>query len=320
MNARTPAVSVVVIAYNEAARIADCVLSIARQQFTDIEIIVVDDGSLDGTVSVLRRALGHDDRLRVLELGTNQGRGAARRAGLEAATGATIGFVDADIVLDPTWLDRLLVALPGNAAVSGIAVPDGDCAVLWRIFSPTARIKQGSEQITGNNVLFDGAVIRETGFDAASRLGEDFRLASTLRRQGHRLTTVADVTVEHREAKTYAKALRWLYDSGVDATSLLVEFRRFRLPDLAWLLWLGGMLLALPTMFAGIAPALVMAGVATLTAGISFGHTFSRFDPRTRTGRWALAAIANLPLMSCYLIGRTVGALRLIADRRPGHQ
>ena len=312
--ASNPSVSIVVIAYNEEARIADCVASIAAQGFLDTEIIVVDDGSLDGTVDVLRRSFAGEGRLRVLELGSNQGRGAARLAGLSATRGELIAFVDADIVLPPTWLQELVAALPGHSAVSGIAVPDGDCAVLWRMFSPTARVKAGSEEITGNNVLFVGSVIREIGFDAQSRLGEDFRLAGRMRAAGHTLATVPGITVEHHEAKTYRKALRWLYESGVDASSLLQEFGRVRLPDLAWLAWLVAHLFLLTALAARPASALLVGLLSFVcSSAIAFAHAYSRFDPRRRSGRWVLAALANIPLMTGYLIGRTVGTARVIA-------
>ena len=315
-----PEVSIVVIAYNEQARIVDCVASIAAQTYTDTEIIVVDDGSLDGTVAVLRDAFGYEDRLRIIELGTNQGRGAARLAGLEATRGRLIGFVDADIVLTPTWLDDLLEALPGHSAVSGIAVPDGDCAVLWRIFRPSARVKAGSEQITGNNVLFDGDVIREIGFDAQSRLGEDFRLASRMRGLGHELATVAHVTVEHREAKTYRKAFHWLYESGVDASSLLAEFGRFRLPDLTWMIWLVCQVVIAATMLAAPRAALALIAVSFLTtSAVAFGHAYSRFDPARHPLRWMAAAVANIPLMNAYLVGRTIGTGRLALRRLTGN-
>jgi len=309
----SPRVSVIVIAYNEQERIGDCVASITAQSFEDIEIVIVDDGSTDSTVDRLQAAFSDETRLRILELGQNRGRGAARLAGLEAARGDLIAFVDADIVLQGAWLQSLLDNLPGHSAVSGIAVPDGDCAVIWRMFRPTARIHAGSEQITGNNVLFVGDVIREIGFDATSKLGEDFRLASRMRGLGHRLATVSEVTVEHREAKTYRKAFRWLFDSGVDATSLFVEFGRVRLPDVTWLAWLLGQC-ALVTLLAMTPISLFVVGAISgiLTASVAFGHVYSRFDPRLHPIRWLLAAFANVPLMGAYLVGRTVGAVRIL--------
>jgi glycosyltransferase involved in cell wall biosynthesis len=312
----TRTVSIVVIAYNEQSRILDCLNSIQTQTFSDIEVIVVDDGSLDKTPELLLQYSLSEPRLRVIAFESNKGRGAARLAGLQAASSPLIAFVDADIVLSPSWLQSLVDALPGHSAVSGIAVPDGDCAVLWRIFRPTARINPGSEQITGNNVLFLGDVIREIGFDAHSRLGEDFRLASRLRALGHSLATIPSVTVQHREAKTYAKAILWLYESGVDASSLLLEFRRIRLPDITWATWFTLHLLLLPVaLLLSVYPLLVLLTSTILTVLPALGHAFARFQPFPHPLRFLAASLANIPLMTAYLIGRTVGTLRLLFSR-----
>src|SRR4051812_35918458 len=125
--------SLIVIAYNERRRAPDCIRAILSQRTaSSYEVILVDDGSTDGTVDAVAEVAGTDPRFRVLRLGENRGRGAARDAGVAAAHGSAIGFVDADITLPPDWLDRCLTALPGAAAASGIAVPDGDAAVAAR--------------------------------------------------------------------------------------------------------------------------------------------------------------------------------------------
>lgn len=310
----TQLVSIVVIAFNEEVRIVDCLNSISGQSYYNMEIIVVDDGSTDNTVGVIRESFPSDDRIKIIELGSNQGRGAARLTGLEAATGSLIGFVDADIVLSPDWLDTLILALHGRSAVSGVAVPDGDCAVIWRIFRPVARVTPGSEEITGNNVLFQGDIIREIGFDPKSRLGEDFRLASRMRGLGHSLATITSVVVEHREAKSYTKAIRWLYDSGVDAASLLLEFRRVRTPDIAWFIWFLTHLVLIAYILVDPDGFVVYALISIfLTGFIAFSHVFARFDPRPNPRGWLLAGLANIILMSAYLVGRSVGLLCLIS-------
>ena len=314
--------SLIVIAYNEEKRIVECVSSILAQEYRgEYEVIVVDDGSVDHTVAVLRARFPGESRLRIVELGVNQGRGAARDAGIQAALGGTVGFVDADIVLPLDWLHLLSSELEGRSAVSGIAVPDGDCAVLWRIFKPEARVKAGSEQITGNNVLFVGDVIRANGFDRSSKLGEDFRLASRLRSEGHVLATIGSVSVEHREAKSYRKAVRWLFESGVDASRLLVEFSRVRMPDLSWFGWavassMGGALLAAGAISVGSAAL----GEFLLISVVAAGHCWSRFDPRKHPGRWLAACVANIPLIAAYLIGRSVGVLVVGYERMTGRK
>jgi len=76
------------------------------------------------------------------------------RSGQDSADSRWIGFVDADIVVPENWIDRCLEELVSADGVSGIAQPDGDCAVLWRICEPALRDRPGSAEITGNNVIF----------------------------------------------------------------------------------------------------------------------------------------------------------------------
>jgi GT2 family glycosyltransferase len=297
--------SIVVIAFNEAARIGRCLDALTRQDHTgEHEIIVVDDGSTDETAEIAAR---YAPAVRVVRLAQNQGRGAARRAGVDAARGTAIGFVDADIVVGEDWLRRCLDTLPGRAAVGGIAVPDGDIAPLARITGATLRPIGGSMPITGNNVLFDGEILRRTGFDETARLGEDFRLAARLLEEGHLLERVPGLEVAHHETKTYRKSLGWLHESGIDATTLLVEHRRVRTPDLAWAGSVGaltaGVLLALRR-----GPYWLLLGPLALL-GVSVLHTVTRFRPRP-VGRFLAALLLNIPLTASYLAGRTRGTAR----------
>ncbi len=92
-------VSVVMPAFNAEATIASAVASVRRQTRGDWELIVVDDGSADRTAALAEMAAALDRRIRVIRQ-RNQGVSAARNAGIEAATGRYLAFLDAD----DTWL------------------------------------------------------------------------------------------------------------------------------------------------------------------------------------------------------------------------
>lgn len=101
-----PKISVVVPVYNVEDYLGKCLDSILEQTLTDIEIICVNDGSTDSSLSILQAYEKKDNRIVVVNQ-KNQGLGAARNAGIAKAQGIYIGFVDSDDFIDPTMFEKL---------------------------------------------------------------------------------------------------------------------------------------------------------------------------------------------------------------------
>lgn len=99
------AVSVIVPVFNGEATIERCIKSISEQSLENIEIIIVDDGSTDNTPSVIRSIC--DTRIRIITQ-ENAGQGVARNAGIMAARGRYIAFVDADDTIEKDMLNVML--------------------------------------------------------------------------------------------------------------------------------------------------------------------------------------------------------------------
>lgn len=99
-------VSVVVPAYNVGLYIEDCIKSIINQTYSNWELIVVDDGSTDNTLTLAKKAAGTDHRIRIHSQ-NNQGVSVARNTGLSLATGEEIIFLDGD----DFWLSKCLQKL-----------------------------------------------------------------------------------------------------------------------------------------------------------------------------------------------------------------
>lgn len=115
-----PRLSVVIPAFNEAARLPaylDEVVSFLEGRGEAYEVLVVDDGSTDGTVASVRSLVDRYPAVRVLPLGRNRGKGAAVRAGMLAASGMARLFTDADGATPIAELKRLEPALAAGADV-----------------------------------------------------------------------------------------------------------------------------------------------------------------------------------------------------------
>ena len=99
--------SVIVPVFNTAGTLERCVRSILSQQVDGLELILVDDGSTDGSPALCDRLSGADDRVRVIHR-ANGGLSAARNTGIDAATGTWIAFADSDDELAPDTLSANL--------------------------------------------------------------------------------------------------------------------------------------------------------------------------------------------------------------------
>jgi glycosyltransferase involved in cell wall biosynthesis len=107
-----PALSVIVTSYNIENYLDQCLGTIVGQTLRDIEIIVVDDGSTDGTPEIIRRWAERDDRIVPVLLPENTigGVASAANAGMDRATGDYVGFADGDDVYDVRMFELLLQA------------------------------------------------------------------------------------------------------------------------------------------------------------------------------------------------------------------
>lgn len=103
-----PIVSIVVPAYNAERYLGECLDSLINQSYRDIEVVIVDDSSVDETAAVARLYCLNDDRVRLIKLPTNSGTLAARRAGVLASRGDFVMLVDQDDELDPNAIERLV--------------------------------------------------------------------------------------------------------------------------------------------------------------------------------------------------------------------
>lgn len=100
-------ISIVVPVYNKESYLEECIASIQKQTYPEIELWLVDDGSTDGSTALCQRFCRNDERIHFIHQ-ENQGQNAARRAGVEAAQGEWLVFVDADDYVAPEMCSLLM--------------------------------------------------------------------------------------------------------------------------------------------------------------------------------------------------------------------
>jgi glycosyltransferase involved in cell wall biosynthesis len=225
-------VSIVVPAFNEERTIREVLRRVAGMRLAS-EIIVVDDGSADGTVAIVRSLEGEIEGLRLLEQGVNRGKGAAVRAGIRASVGDVVVIQDADLEYDPADLPALLRPLQEGVAdvVYGTRLRGGEpqrAHLFWHYAGNRAL-----SLLT--NVLYNTTISdMEVGYKAfrgelirsVRLVSDDFRIepelaAKTLRIPGVRLY---EVPISYY-GRTYAEGKKITWRDGYRALGALVRFR-----------------------------------------------------------------------------------------------
>ncbi len=220
-------ISVIVPCYNAAPYLRACLDSLCAQTERDIEIIVVDDGSTDGSGAIADAYAAQEPRVAVLH-GDNRGVSAARNAGLAAARGDRVAFVDADDTLP----EGAFAALCGDAdIVCGLIAEDdraGERYVLTPLRQLTTRDAQIRALIDGDRVLnspcnklYSRALIGDTRFMEGLKIGEDALFNLELYARAGSTALVPEVTYTYRmhggsamhgvtREQHYARHLPWL--------------------------------------------------------------------------------------------------------------
>lgn len=103
-------ISIIIPAYNMEKYLENCVKSVLNQTYSDIEIIIIDDGSIDNTCKIEESLSNADKRVKIIRQ-RNKGVSMARNAGIEEAKGEYIAFVDADDEIEPEYIETLVLGI-----------------------------------------------------------------------------------------------------------------------------------------------------------------------------------------------------------------
>ena len=243
LRARWPSVSVVVCAHNEADLVERCLASLAECPYPDLEVVFCDDGSTDETLEIARRF-----PFRVLAL-PHGGLSRARNAGIEAATGEVVAFLDADAECHPDWPYHLVVSLEDEHAVAtgGPNLPPPDRPFVERAvaLAPGAPVHvlvkdDRAEHVPGCNMAFRKSALEEIqGFDAVyTSAGDDVDVCWRLLDLGHEIAFAPAAQVRHHRPASIWEYLRQQRSYG-RAERMLAGRHRHRFNTLGQARWSG---------------------------------------------------------------------------------
>ena len=243
-----PFLSVVVPTYNEPARLRATLVSLAQQQFpaADVEIVVVDDGSLPALAVEELRALAEPFQLLLRQHEGNQGRAKARNSGIRAARGEVVVFLDGDMTVEPGFL---------HSHKSFHQIHEANCVCIGNIrfamsIRPNAlfryiegrgvhRFESGSAVpyncfVTGNSSIRRQSLVTTGLFDEDFHAygGEDLELGYRLSSAGVAFYYEATAVSNHHELRSLAELCDLMSAYGAESIPSILE----KHPELASLL------------------------------------------------------------------------------------
>jgi glycosyltransferase involved in cell wall biosynthesis len=174
-----PAVSVIMPAFNVAPYIGEAIESVLGQTFADLELLVVDDGSTDGTEVVAEGYAARDSRVRVIRQ-TNGGISTARNRALRIATSPVIAILDSDDAWDPAYLRVQMAILDTRANVDVVTgnawflggSQNGRPARPWPDLRPAPTL---ADMLADETAVFIMSIFRRRVYEAIGPFDEGLR-------------------------------------------------------------------------------------------------------------------------------------------------
>ena len=224
----TPTVSIVIPTYNAEKTIGPLLDSLLQLDYPDYEVIVVNDGSRDRTREIVE---GYP--VRPINQ-PNRGASAARDAGLRAAGGEIVAYVDSDVAVTPDWLRNLVLPLsdPEVAATTGrtVFLRNERCTSWMRsmdIERRNARRRTYTRLANGPNSAFRRSILLEVGgFDPSWYHAEDTEVSYRIGQKGLRIRYVPEAIVYHVPEEDWRNYLRKRYRDAKAFTRMLAKYTK----------------------------------------------------------------------------------------------
>lgn len=211
-----PIVSIIIPAHNASQYLDRCLRAVAKSTYSSFELIVVDDGSIDDTAEI-----GRKNGALVLKMQRQAGPAAARSSGARNATGEILFFIDADVLIKPDTVERVVADLTTSENVSAVFGTYDDSPAAKNFISQYKNLQhhfvhQHSSQEASTFWAGCGAIRRDVfhrvgGFDQhryEKPSIEDIELGYRMKKMGYRILLDKDLQVKHLKQWNLLSLLR----------------------------------------------------------------------------------------------------------------
>lgn len=242
-----PLISVIVPVYGVEAYLDRCIRSITEQTYSNLEILLVDDGSPDGSGAICDRWAQRDSRIRVFHK-ENAGAGAARNTALDAAKGDLIAFVDSDDYLHPNLYTHLYSLMTPDVGIAeceigmtetdDMPMDDGAGAEILVCQTEEALRLHIADQVfrqTPPNKLYRRECVGDIRFPEGNLIDDEFftyRVLGNAKKLAHSSACMYAYRQQSGSAMHKPFSLRRL--QGLDAKLQRLEYLKNRYPELVW--------------------------------------------------------------------------------------
>jgi glycosyltransferase involved in cell wall biosynthesis len=326
----TPVLSVIIPAYNARATLAQCLKAVFTSDCSDYEVIVVDDGSSDGSLAAV-----NGFPCRSVRLDQNLGAAAARNRGAQVSSGRILFFLDADILVEKDTLRQVVESFDGRPQIGALfcsyqknTVPGNFTSNYKNLFHHYTHQHSREDAATfcgGFGAIRRSVFFEFGGFDAKHRNLEDIEFGYRLHRGGCKIYLNKGIQVTHcKEYSLWSLVASDFYGRAVPWTRLMLANRIFRsdlntqrhnvLSVVVVFLTLLVLPLLLVSAWAGVALPVLAVGFLWLN------RKFLGFVHRERGAAFTLKAAALCWFGYLYSgVGLLVGVLQHIRSAAFGH-